>query len=106
MMAKSTLSKADQELIVQLHNQFRSEVGLADSPLTWDDGLADGAQAYANQLGDKAFKDWQHSSAGFGENLALAPDAKYAAEEFYDERINYHGEAIQGDNYKSWGHYT
>ncbi|MBW2461659.1 MAG: Fis family transcriptional regulator [Deltaproteobacteria bacterium] len=56
--------------ITAAHNTVRAATGGGVAPLTWDDGLAATAQAWADNLASRGC-DPQHSmGSGYGENLA------------------------------------
>ncbi|SMC51056.1 CAP domain-containing protein [Kibdelosporangium aridum] len=98
-MTASSLSAAEKQLVLDMHNQYRSEVGLPG--LVWDDGLASGAQDWADRI---ANGDMVHSDTPYGENISRADTLQWAIEGMYEERELYHGETAYGN--KPWGHYT
>ncbi|MBE9012208.1 SCP-like extracellular, partial [Pseudanabaenaceae cyanobacterium LEGE 13415] len=62
--------------ILDAHNRYRSEVGVA--PLNWSDDLANHAQDWANHLA--ANRLFQHSGApGEGENLWMGASGHFSA---------------------------
>jgi hypothetical protein len=64
--AGSGAANGQVQEILDAHNRYRAEVGLA--PLQWSEGLAASAQQWAEQLA--AAGAFQHSDNGFGENIA------------------------------------
>ena len=93
---------------MKLHNDARAEVGVP--PLQWDEKLAAVAQKWADGLAAKG-SNLEHSDAPYGENLAgylpqYGERPVHGAKMWYDEKAKYHGEAMEGDNYLTVGHYT
>lgn len=94
---------------MQLHNDARAEVGVA--PLEWDAKLAAYAQQWADHLAAKG-SDLEHRPNNkYGENLAgylpqYGDRPVHGAKMWYDEKKDYHGEAISDTNYMTFGHYT
>ncbi|KAG4257704.1 hypothetical protein FPRO03_13758 [Fusarium proliferatum] len=96
---------ADQQEAVNLHNEARKAVG--NSPLSWDDSLAVGAQEWADHLASIGFL--QHSKGDHGENLYMGTTVSpysVSTKAFLAEKSQYNGEAISGSNYLNFGHYT
>jgi pathogenesis-related protein 1 len=98
---------------LDLTNQYREEVGVG--PLTWNEDLAKGSEAWAAYLAQLG--TLQHSSGDYGENLyyygttgdqvATLSDAVNA---WQAEKAYYLGGAVGADDYceegKVCGHYT
>jgi hypothetical protein len=88
------LTQEDKDKIVDLHNQARTNYGVA--PLVWSDALQTSAETYAVDC------NWGHSgAAGKGENLAIAmkePAADFPAilQSFRDQISGWYEE------YKYW----
>lgn len=108
---------SDQELAVQLHNEGSSFSLISLTParhnadggsrpdLTWDDGLAASAQAWADTMARTG--QFEHSRSG--ENLFAASPAATLADgvtAWVNELSSYHGEVIPNGNFESYGHYT
>ncbi|KAM0424265.1 hypothetical protein ACHAPT_010410 [Fusarium lateritium] len=99
---------SDQKGALDAHNAARAAVGTAD--LVWDDELAAGALAYAQEL--VGIGSLVHSGAdGFGENLYQGGEGEEtpltnAVNMFNDEKKDYSGQAIDNSNYMTFGHYT
>jgi len=116
--APSTISDAERDAILQLHDQARSEVGSPPplAPLTWDSSLADAAQGWANTIGPVGRLCHIGSGAsGQGENLAAYTSGSVTTgvQGWYDEKPLYesnpepiNSSAPDGTNYHVWGHYT
>ncbi|KAM5356923.1 hypothetical protein ACJ41O_003569 [Fusarium nematophilum] len=97
----------DQQNALDAHNAARSEVGT--EPLTWDDALAADAQSWADHIA--SLGSLTHSqTSGQGENLYMqsGSDAPFtnAVNAFVSEKSSYSGQAIDGSNYMTFGHYT
>ncbi|TQN72408.1 Ectin, partial [Colletotrichum shisoi] len=103
---------ADQQRALDLHNTYRAEVG--SPPLTWDAGLAESAQAWANHLTTVGSLVHDKNPGGQGENLALqsgGTDTYYAngVQLWLNEKSLYDGQPVRRDgtpNYMDYGHYT
>lgn len=101
--------------MVELHNQWRAEVGLG--PVTWNQQLADGAQAWANGLAQGTVSGHDPnccggSWAGSGESISIGATAEAAAGVWYEEKQTYEeiaarGETLDGNHpdYFMFGHY-
>jgi uncharacterized protein YkwD len=114
----TTATLVDQQAmqaIMSKHNQARGEVGVA--ALTWDDGLAADAQAWADHLASQGGKLVHDSNRGnAGENLASSSDATgspadgvdlwYAEKPLYDAAPNKSTFDDSNPDWKKWGHYT
>ncbi|KAK6218533.1 hypothetical protein QIS74_06413 [Colletotrichum tabaci] len=103
---------ADQQRALDLHNTYRAEVG--NPPLTWDAGLAESAQAWANHLTTVGSLVHDTNPGGQGENLALqsgGTNTYYAngVQLWLNEKSLYDGQPIRREgtpNYQNYGHYT
>jgi murein DD-endopeptidase MepM/ murein hydrolase activator NlpD len=100
--ALSVQNQARQE--AQNHGNHVSRPGLS-----WDAGLANAAQAWANHLAQT--DSFEHDpNAGAGENIfsgsGFSPSFADACRAWIGEEANYHGEAIGQGNFEEWGHYT
>ncbi|GJD03479.1 SCP-like extracellular protein [Colletotrichum higginsianum] len=103
---------ADQQRALDLHNTYRAEVG--SPPLTWDAGLAESAQAWANHLTTVGSLVHDTNTGGQGENLALqsgGTNTYYAngVQRWLNEKSLYDGQPIRREgtpNYQNYGHYT
>ncbi|TKW53965.1 Ectin [Colletotrichum tanaceti] len=103
---------ADQQRALDLHNSYRAEVG--SPPLTWDAGLAESAQAWADHLTTVGKLEHDKNPGGQGENLALqsgGTETFYAngVQRWLDEKSLYDGQPIRTEgarNYHDYGHYT
>lgn len=102
----------DEAIAVQ--NQARQEAQnhgnhLSRPGLSWDAGLANAAQAWANHLA--ATNTFDHDpNAGAGENIfegaGFTPSFADACRDWIGEEAKYNGEAIGQGNFEEWGHYT
>lgn len=97
----------DREIaaFLEVHASARAAVGLP--PLQWSPKLASFAQEWANHLANSGkFEHRPHNP--YGENLAAFTegDAAYGATIWLSEKKAYHGEALDGRNFKKVGHYT
>ncbi|NMI01967.1 hypothetical protein HF526_32410 [Pseudonocardia sp. K10HN5] len=70
--------------MVQLQNQYRSEVGT--SALTWDDSLAAAAQGWANITAPLGQLCHDPNPNGQGENLADNPTVAGGVQGWYGEK--------------------
>jgi len=104
---------ADQQKALDLHNIYRAQVGNGD--LTWDDGLAQSAQKWANYLAASSLFQHDPNTGGQGENLAYfqgVTGSQYAnaVQLWLDEKNLYDGKPITDKagvpNYHTYGHYT
>jgi len=109
-----TLTVADQEAALKVHNNARAEVGVA--PLIWSDELSQSAAEWAKYLADnEAFKHAGNDVRnGQGENLYKHPQTiedkggRYASMAWYEE-INFYTYSPIGsgtNNFSAIGHYT
>ena len=62
----SSLSQAEAETVLNIHNKAREAVGV--QPLAWSKDLAQVAQAWADYLAREG--KFEHSGVSYGENLA------------------------------------
>ena len=98
----------DQNAALKVHNDARGSKGLR--PLSWDQGLANSAQDWADHLAE--IGQMVHSGAdGVGENLfgVSPPQAdilRRGAQDWIEESVNYHGEKIGEGDLNSFGHYS
>lgn len=81
---------------VDAHNKYRERHGAP--PVRWDDGLAAGAQAWA----DNCY--FEHARTGYGENLGQGPSLEGTLEQMYNENTlyNYDNPRYSTDT----GHFT
>ncbi len=117
--ADTELTSAQQTEMLVAHNKWRGTVG---SPaLTWSNGLADTAQAWANSLKNDQACNMTHSrTAGLGENLFWASalmysdgtsqvqaiNAEQVVNDWANERLNYRYNSNSCAKGKACGHYT
>ena len=91
---------------LSLHNTLREQNN--SSPLSWDDGLENTAQQWANQL--TANGTFEHSNFQHGENLYLTflgdVSCAGAVGAWASEQAKYDGSPISIDNVAQFGHYT
>jgi len=102
----TTLSKKEQEEIIDVHNQWRAEVGVDN--LKWSDELASVAQKWANKLAKQGCR-MKHSKSPYGENIywsSFASTPKEAVDEWGTEKKYYHGRKIKASKVHKYGHYT
>ncbi|KAI1849129.1 hypothetical protein JX265_013143 [Neoarthrinium moseri] len=101
----------DQAKALKIHNDGRKTKGCP--ALTWDAGLAQHAQQWANHLAQ--IDKMEHSSGnqrpGEGENLAWYSNSPNdplsgGAQMWMNEAKDYHGEPIGQGNFGKYGHYT
>lgn len=105
-MGQSTLSKEQKQALVDRHNYYRAEVG--SPPLRWSDDLANSAYAWAKKIA-KMDKMVHSKNGRYGENIYVStyePELNKVVDLWASEKKFYHGEAISGDNYHLFGHYT
>ena len=97
----SSLTEAEVETVLKMHNTARAEVGVA--PLVWSKELAQFAQVWAEQLARE--NEFKHSDVPYGENLAGAHSVEQAMQLWLDEKQQYrHGS--KGRDFAQTGHYT
>ena len=99
----------DLQSALDVHNAARTEVGVA--PLTWDDALAEEAEAYAQELAKRHRFEHARDRNGHGENLywysasTITPMSD-ASKSWYDEIEVYRYRKCCGPNFSETGHYT
>jgi hypothetical protein len=120
-LADSQVSAADQEAIMNLHNQYRAAVGVA--PLTWDDQLASDAQKWADDLvqrggglahdnpadpndPDTGNAKGEGENLAGGESAATAPTQWFSEKSKFDAATNKSGFGASNPDWFNWGHYT
>ena len=116
---------ADENAMAQtvaLHNQWRQEAGSSGS-LTWDQGLADGAQTWAEHCASTGVMEHEDMSAWGGgewmswaENISGGSTPEEAATRWYEEKAFYEEVRGSGKNcrpdsipmsdYMKCGHYA
>jgi hypothetical protein len=106
--APSQVSTADRATILQLHNQYRNQVGVP--PLTWDNSLADAAQGWANITAPLGQLCHDPNRPNQGENLAYHTSVADGVKLWYNEKSTYDSNPgpvnLQTGNWRSWGHYS
>jgi hypothetical protein len=95
------------EAMVSVHNMVRARVGAP--PLSWNQALADEAQAWAQTLASRGA--FEHSRTDEGENLAAVsgaqPGGPGLAREWIDESMRYaYGPLVCDGRFEAIGHYT
>lgn len=105
----SSPSSAEQAALLDQHNRYRTEVGVA--PLTWSPALAASAQRWADHLSQRLDCELEHEEgSGEGENLAFGLRVLDAPAHWYEERSDYDGSPVsaqaRGGNWQAWGHYS
>lgn len=100
------LATATVNELLETHNTYRSDVGIAD--LTWDTDLEASAQAWADELATNC--EFKHSGGAFGENIWAgttgAFDPKDVVDSWGSEIANYTYEDNSCADGKVCGHYT
>jgi pathogenesis-related protein 1 len=104
----SNFGNPDREpgAFLAVHNAARAAVGAP--PLQWNSKLAAYAQDWAKQLARSGRFEHRPDNP-YGENLAgyHSPHGpEYGARLWLDEKKDYHGEVINGHNFRKFGHYT
>jgi len=111
----AAVDQQTKQTILNTHNKFRDEVKVGH--LSWDDGLAADAQAYADKLaaadkkGETKHDDAELDSKAQGENLAwnfgINTPAEFGMKQWSDEKAAYLA-APDKKVYKGqpYGHYT
>lgn len=107
--AQSLSVNNDLQGALDVHNAARSEVGVA--PLTWDDALAQEAEAYAQELARRHRFEHDRDRNGHGENLywysaSTNTPMSDASKSWYDEIEFYRYRKCCGPNFSATGHYT
>lgn len=98
----SSLSAAEIEELLKLHNAARAEVGV--EPLTWSEKCSAAAQKWVDHL--IKTDTYDHEWGDFGENLALGSSVAEMFGGWMAEKALYHGQAINKTNTHEIGHYT
>lgn len=107
--AQSLSVNNDLQGALDVHNAARAEVGVA--PLTWDDALAQEAEAYAQELARRHRFEHDRNRNGHGENLywysaTTNTPMSDASKSWYDEIEVYRYRRCCGPNFSETGHYT
>jgi len=107
--AQSLSVNNDLQGALDLHNAARTEVGV--EPLTWDDALAQEAEAYAQELARRHRFEHDRDRNGHGENLywysaSTNTPMSDASKSWYDEIEVYRYRKCCGPNFSETGHYT
>ena len=107
--AQSLSVNNDLQGALDVHNAARAEVGVA--PLTWDDALAQEAEAYAQELARRHRFEHDRDRNGHGENLywysaSTNTPMSDASKSWYDEIEVYRYRKCCGPNFSETGHYT
>ena len=107
--AQSLSVNNDLQGALDVHNAARAEVGVA--PLTWDDALAQEAEAYAQELARRHRFEHARDNNGHGENLywysaTTNTPMSDASKSWYDEIEVYRYRKCCGPNFSETGHYT
>ncbi len=101
----TNLTSQDIQLLVDTHNEWRAEVGVA--ALSWDPQLAKVAAEWARALKQKKCA-FEHSTFKYGENLFMgtsgAFDAKYVVDSWGSEKDDYNYDKNKCSSV--CGHYT
>lgn len=106
--AASKVSDTDRATILQLHNQYRDEVGVPQ--LTWDGSLADAAQRWTDVTAPLGQLCHDPNPNDQGENLADSPSVAAGVLGWYSEKSEYDRNpgpvsSLTG-NWQIWGHYS
>ncbi|MGH3871870.1 MAG: CAP domain-containing protein [Pseudonocardiaceae bacterium] len=83
----SRVSATDRATIVQLHNQYRDEVGVPR--IAWDGSLADAAQSWTDVIAPLGELCHDPDPGDQGENLADAPSFAGGVMAWYSEKGDY-----------------
>lgn len=113
----SSLTEAEANAVVADHNRIRAEALPFYVPLSWDNGLAAHAQAWADHLAawnptDFSVNPHRPYNPAFpvGENIAAfwgrAGSGVDAVRLWETEKPLYSGEAMTWENIQTFGHYT
>jgi uncharacterized protein YkwD len=106
--ATSTISAADRDEILRLHNEYRAEVGTP--ALTWDGSLADSAQGWADVTAPLGHLCHDPGANNQGENLADNQSAVAGVQSWYGEKSKYVANPgpvnSRTNNWWAWGHYS
>jgi pathogenesis-related protein 1 len=99
---------SDQQNALNIHNTARKEVNVP--ALSWDSGLQQKAQNWANHLASQSGGNLVHS--GSGENLYAEKGVNSntplvdGSNGWYHEKPNYHHEQIPQGDFESYGHFS
>ena len=92
--------------ILDAHNEYRSDVGIAG--ISWSEEVATSAQAWADELAKDC--DFKHSGGDFGENIWAGTEGAYSPTNVVDswggEIVDYDYESNTCAADKDCGHYT
>lgn len=99
----------DVQGALDVHNAARAKVGVA--PLTWDEALAEEAEAYAQELARRHRFEHARNRNGHGENLywysaSTSTPMSDASKSWHDEINLYRYRKCCGPNFSETGHYT
>lgn len=109
----SQLTGREIRELLALHNKAREDVGV--SPLRWSESLAIYAQQWADHLAATSCRMEHRPRSGkwkqqHGENLLIGTVGYHgvadAVEAWENEKIYYHGQALNVSNWHASGHYT
>jgi pathogenesis-related protein 1 len=104
----SALTLAEARTLLELHNQYRAEVGVP--PLVWSPELAAWAQEWADHLASTGCGFEHRPDNPYGENLAAGPAESYGVADgvkaWYAEKKDYPGGPLAQDTWGLAGHYT
>jgi uncharacterized protein YkwD len=107
-----TFSNQQVSELLLAHNKYRAEV--REQPLSWSDGLAAGAQVWAQHLAEEVHTLQHSGEAGVGENLAMWTAGRasltklvdlWGVENYYFIEASFPDVSTTGD-WKTVGHYT
>lgn len=102
------LSQQEINSLLAVHNQARSEVGVA--PLQYSSSLAAYAREWADHLAASGCRMQHRTDGTYGENLAIFSGGSHspaaAAKMWFGEKSAYRGGAVTQGNLMSVGHYT
>jgi pathogenesis-related protein 1 len=104
----SSLTTAEADEVVAEHNRIRKEAGV-EVEVAWDAELAQVAQEWADHLAENDMLEHRPESM-YGENIAWSSAGPFsgvdAVQAWESEKEHYHGEAIDAENFATFGHYT
>ena len=99
---------SDRAAFLKVHNDARAAKGV--EPLLWNADCATAAQEWAQRLADTDTGLAHSRRQGFGESVWQGSGGSFkpadAAYDWYSEISEYHGEPIDQNNYRNFGHYT
>jgi pathogenesis-related protein 1 len=101
----SQLTSQEVQQMLSEHDALRAQHSVA--ALSWSPQLACGAQVWATSMASSG--KFEHSSGTYGENLFMGTGTYTpadAAQSWGAEAESYHGETIDTQNYKTFGHFT